>query len=388
MTDPIDLLESTSGRVDPLAESIRGARPDLPTPNGDGATFAALVERASGNRPGHRVDTLPTGAAAESWARWEPPRGALGSRAGGTPGAMLGTGTGLGLDALGALGSPLAVNGLTGAVFPRAQSLGEAVVNAGAEHLGVPYLWGGTDPVKGFDCSGLVQDAYRQIGVELPKWSRHQATMGVEVDSIDAAEPGDILTFGQPVNHVALYVGDGKMLHAPRTGEVVKIEEIDRPINSIRRVVDASGVPLTGTRSAASAPVGTVPGVGSETPYAELFETAGRRHDVDPALLAAVAKAESGFDPRAVSPVGAQGLMQFMPATAAEMDVDPWDPASAIDGAARYLRRSLDRFGSVDLAVASYNAGPGAVARHGGIPPYPETQNYVRTVLDTWRSRS
>ena len=78
--------------------------------------------------------------------------------------------------------------------------------------------------------------------------------------------------------------------------------------------------------------------------------------------------------------------MQFMPATAQEMGVDPWDPASAIDGAARYLRNSLDRFGSVDLAVASYNAGPGAVARHGGIPPYPETQNYVRTVLDAWRS--
>jgi soluble lytic murein transglycosylase-like protein len=80
--------------------------------------------------------------------------------------------------------------------------------------------------------------------------------------------------------------------------------------------------------------------------------------------------------------------MQFMPATAASMGVDPWDPASAVDGAARYLRASLDQFGSTELAVASYNAGRGAVARHGGIPPYPETRNYVRKVLDAWRART
>jgi soluble lytic murein transglycosylase-like protein len=80
--------------------------------------------------------------------------------------------------------------------------------------------------------------------------------------------------------------------------------------------------------------------------------------------------------------------MQFMPATAAEMGVDPSDPASAIDGAARYLRTSIDQFGSTELAIASYNAGRGAVSRFGGIPPYPETQNYVEKVTQSWRSRS
>lgn len=129
---------------------------------------------------------------------------------------------------------------------------------------------------------------------------------------------------------------------------------------------------------------GTVSG-----PYAALFEAAGAAHGVDPRLLAAVAQVESGMDPRAVSPAGARGLMQLMPATAAGLGVtDPFDPAQAIDGAARLLRSHLDRFGSVELALAAYNAGAGAVARHGGIPPYQETQAYVRRVLARYGAAS
>jgi cell wall-associated NlpC family hydrolase len=122
---------------------------------------------------------------------------------------------------------------------------------------------------------------------------------------------------------------------------------------------------------------GSVSGV----PYADLFNAAARKYGISAALLAGVAKAESGFNPRAGSPAGAQGLMQFMPSTAAGMGVNPWDPASAIDGAARYLRANLDRFGSISLALAAYNAGPGAVSKYGGIPPYAETQAYVPRVL-------
>lgn len=116
-------------------------------------------------------------------------------------------------------------------------------------------------------------------------------------------------------------------------------------------------------------------------PYADLFRAAGAEHGIQPSILAAVAKTESAFDPQAVSHAGAQGLMQFMPATAAEMGVDPYDPASAIDGAARYLSQNLRRFGSLELALAAYNAGPGAVQKHGGIPPFAETQAYVPKVL-------
>lgn len=121
--------------------------------------------------------------------------------------------------------------------------------------------------------------------------------------------------------------------------------------------------------------------IADSVPYAELFKAAGAAHGISPSILAAVAKTESAFDPTAISPAGAQGLMQFMPATAAEMGVDPLDPASAIDGAARYLAQNLRQFGSIDLALAAYNAGPGAVQTHGGIPPFAETQSYVPKVL-------
>ena len=102
---------------------------------------------------------------------------------------------------------------------------------------------------------------------------------------------------------------------------------------------------------------------------------------MDASLLAAVAQQESNFNASAVSPAGAQGLMQFMPATAKGLGVNPLDPASAIDGAAKYLSSLTKQFGSTDLALAAYNAGPGTVSRYGGVPPYPETQNYVRSVL-------
>lgn len=139
--------------------------------------------------------------------------------------------------------------------------------------------------------------------------------------------------------------------------------------------------PMTGDPATTVAPSTAPTVVGPATPYAELFNAAGQRHGVDPVLLASVAEVESGFDPDAVSSAGAGGLMQFMPATATEMGVDRFDPASAVDGAARYLARDLERFGRLELALAAYNAGPAAVERHGGVPPFAETQDYVQKVL-------
>lgn len=110
----------------------------------------------------------------------------------------------------------------------------------------------------------------------------------------------------------------------------------------------------------------------------QIAEEAG----VDVSLFAALISAESGWNPSAVSPKGAMGLTQLMPDTARSLGVtNPFDPIENMRGGARYLRRMLDEFGSVELALAAYNAGPGAVRRYGGVPPYRETQAYVRRIL-------
>ncbi|RFP85374.1 lytic transglycosylase domain-containing protein, partial [Rhodobacteraceae bacterium 63075] len=99
------------------------------------------------------------------------------------------------------------------------------------------------------------------------------------------------------------------------------------------------------------------------------------------ALFQANIEVESAYRPGALSSAGAIGLGQLMPGTAADLGVDPHDMTQNLDGSARYLLMMLARFGSPDLALAAYNAGPEAVARHGGIPPYTETQNHVRRVM-------
>jgi soluble lytic murein transglycosylase-like protein len=140
----------------------------------------------------------------------------------------------------------------------------------------------------------------------------------------------------------------------------------------------AAAAPLA---AAASATTGAT-SLPAGTPFASEITAAASRHGVDPALLAGLVKQESGFNANAVSPAGAQGLTQLMPATAAGLGVtDPTDPAQALEGGAKYLRQQLDRFGGdVGKALAAYNAGPGAVERFGGVPPYAETQEYVRRV--------
>ncbi|MHA7835893.1 MAG: lytic transglycosylase domain-containing protein [bacterium] len=124
----------------------------------------------------------------------------------------------------------------------------------------------------------------------------------------------------------------------------------------------------------------------SRQDYDRLIARLGRRHRVQPALVKAVIAAESNFEPEALSRVGAQGLMQLMPATARELGVEqPFGVVENIEGGVRYLREMLDRYGDVHRALAAYNAGPTAVDRYGGIPPYPETQAYVRRVLEYYR---
>lgn len=115
--------------------------------------------------------------------------------------------------------------------------------------------------------------------------------------------------------------------------------------------------------------------------FDSIIRRAAVENDLSADLIHAVVRAESGYDPDCRSSAGAIGLMQLMPGTARALGVtNPWDPAQNVLGGARYLREQLDRFGDLTLALAAYNAGPGAVQRHGGVPPYDETQAYVRRV--------
>jgi soluble lytic murein transglycosylase-like protein len=172
---------------------------------------------------------------------------------------------------------------------------------------------------------------------------------------------------------------------------VARVDQIQAMIGTLY------GNPVTGGATApssttfasalqqASAPTATAAGAtgGDSTPYDSLIADAAQRNGVDPALLKGLIRQESNFDPAARSGAGATGLTQLMPGTAAGLGVsDPSDPAQAIEGGAKYLRQQLDRFGGDEAkALAAYNAGPGAVQRFGGVPPYAETQGYVQKVL-------
>ena len=119
--------------------------------------------------------------------------------------------------------------------------------------------------------------------------------------------------------------------------------------------------------------------------FDNLILAASRKHLLSAALIKAVVMAESGMNPNAKSRVGAQGLMQLMPATARGLGVtDPWNPEQNINGGSKYLRKNLDRFGNIELALAAYNAGPGNVLKYKGIPPFEETQVYVERVMDLY----
>lgn len=149
-----------------------------------------------------------------------------------------------------------------------------------------------------------------------------------------------------------------------------------------------AGLPAALAGGFSSAPALDTPAARSE--YAAFARRTAVEYGVNPALVESVIAAESGYDPNAVSHAGAEGLMQLMPGTAAELGVaNPMNPAQNISGGVRYLRQMLDRYdGNVPLALAAYNAGPAAVDRAGGIPDYTETRAYVTKVIRNWQEMS
>ena len=158
---------------------------------------------------------------------------------------------------------------------------------------------------------------------------------------------------------------------AQKTSELA-VQENNQPLPAVQKVDNAKMV-------LADMPL-------ADQNLSTLIEAAARKYKVDPKLVAAVAEVESNGNQDAVSSVGAIGVMQLMPDTAASLGVDPYNKQQNIEGGAKYLRQLLDTFGGdTRKAVAAYNAGPGAVKDYGGVPPYKETQNYVNKVLDIYR---
>ena len=124
--------------------------------------------------------------------------------------------------------------------------------------------------------------------------------------------------------------------------------------------------------------------------FNEIIEYAAKKYNISSSIIKAVIKAESNFNPNVVSSAGAQGLMQLMPGTARALGVkDSFDPKQNIEGGVKYLKDMLEKFGgNLELALAAYNAGPGNVTKYGGIPPFDETQNYVRKIMGYIRNKN
>jgi cell wall-associated NlpC family hydrolase len=267
--------------------------------------------------------------------------------------------------------------GLSDAASSGTTVTGAAVVADASQYLGVPYQWGGTSVTTGFDCSGLVQHVYGDLGISLPRTSEQQATVGTAVDGVANAQPGDLVFFEPSASgpgHVGIYIGNGQMIDAPHHGTDVRVQAVGDP-SAIRRIL-----PTTGATSAS--PSSLPANLNVPASLVPLFESASARTGVPASLLAAVAKQESGFNANAVSSAGAQGLMQLMPSTASGLGVNAFDPGQAINGAAQLLGSYLQKYnGSVPLALAAYNAGPGAVAQYGGVPPYAQTTAYVNNIM-------
>lgn len=176
--------------------------------------------------------------------------------------------------------------------------------------------------------------------------------------------------------------GDSIVLTLRSGGEVTCSRDIIQKIDGDEVPwPEPEAAPSPGPAPTAAAPAPAARPLLDGTPYADLIATLSETHGVDPLLVRALIQVESGYRPRARSSRGAMGLMQLMPSTAREYRVrNPFEPRANLEGGIRHLKSLIDRFG-VEIALAAYNAGEGAVRRFNGIPPYRETRNYVSRIL-------
>lgn len=243
---------------------------------------------------------------------------------------------------------------------------------------------GGGEPIAATAAGERVQQL--QALLEQVEQGSSVASSKTFASALDAAKAGDAssatagaATSSAPFDEATL-TADGSA--APTTASYTSLLLADGSASaSPTDAAYTSAMPATVAYDSAT-PAGESAAGGAST-YAPMIEQAAARYGIDPSVLYGLIEQESAFDPSATSSAGAQGLTQLMPSTAASLGVtEPLDPAQSIEGGARYLSGLLRQFGgnTVD-ALAAYNAGPGAVEQYGGVPPYPETQQYVTKVL-------
>ncbi len=385
-------FEAVLQQVSSLSSLVGSPAPVSPTTPDLSDSFGYPLEEGDPIPPGTGSSGAPGGGISAGPSGSSSTAGAAGAATGyqlsGAGAALLGQNAGLSRPNLRAsklpppnLGQRQSGAAQSGAVSqaggsPEGGSFGASVVADAQKYMGVPYQWGGTNPAQGVDCSGLVQDVFGDLGVSLPRTSQEQATAGVAVPSLAAAQPGDLVFFpgtdgtASAPGHVGIYIGNDQMIDAPYSGATVRVDPVVDP-TAIRRVSGPSTSPA-GEQSSAVQAAGT---------YGADFAGAAASTGVPEALLNAVASTESSFQPGAVSSAGAEGLMQLMPSTATSLGVNPFNPSQAVNAAAHLLSNYHQQFGSWSLALAAYNAGPAAVKAYSGVPPYSQTQNYVQTVL-------
>jgi hypothetical protein len=209
------------------------------------------------------------------------------------------------------------------------------------------------------------------------------AMLALLVTAVPASAEIVFLTSGRTLSVKAHKVEGDSIVLTLRSGGQVTCDK-----NLIEKI-EADEVPYVEPEAPKAAVAAEPPDIQSDrptlegTPYAEIIAAASQAHGVDPILVKALIQVESGYRPKARSPKGAVGLMQIMPATAREYKLrNPFDPKANIEAGVKHLKSLLDRYGSrTEVALAAYNAGPGAVQRFNGIPPYRETRNYVSRIL-------
>ena len=278
-------------------------------------------------------------------------------------------------------------------------------------HLGTDYVYGGSSPETGFDCSGLVQYCYGKFGISLPRVAKDQALCGTHVEYADMMA-GDLVFFKKPnaeVHHVGVYIGNNQYIHAPQTGDVVKISDLStrsdfyeaRRVFKVKESSNDNNSPGSSDSSGSSDSTNNsqndkrlYTALPNNTDLVDIFYRVESETGVDAILLASIAMTESHMDPNAVSGAGASGLCQFMPKTFTDLGFDIsmiFDPYTNVLACAHYISElyGYSCITNVQDMLTAYNGGIGNFMKYNGpIPGSSENQEYAGKVLANYSAFS